>query len=96
VSSSSPTPEAIETFRWLVEEYRVSLFAQELGTAEPVSPVKLDRALAELSQPPAGKAATVAAAAPPAAAPYRPMTSTPEKKAAPLKNLSALDRLFPK
>jgi len=37
-----------EAFRWLVEEFRVSLFAQELGTAEPVSPVKLDRALAEL------------------------------------------------
>jgi ATP-dependent helicase HrpA len=43
-----PTSEAGQAFRWLVEEYRVSLFAQELGTAEPVSPVKLDRALAEL------------------------------------------------
>jgi ATP-dependent helicase HrpA len=91
-----PAPEAVETFRWLVEEYRVSLFAQELGTAEPVSPVKLDRALAELAQPPIRTASTVAAATPPAAAPYRPMTNTPEKKSAPLKNLSALDRLFPK
>ena len=26
-----------ERLRWLVEEFRVSLFAQELGTAEPVS-----------------------------------------------------------
>jgi ATP-dependent helicase HrpA len=42
--------EAWEAFRWLVEEFRVSLFAQELGTAEPVSPVKLDRVLAELKQ----------------------------------------------
>ncbi|HRE82907.1 MAG TPA: ATP-dependent RNA helicase HrpA [Opitutaceae bacterium] len=33
--------------RWLVEEFRVSLFAQELGTAESVSSVKLDRALAQ-------------------------------------------------
>ncbi|OAM88008.1 ATP-dependent RNA helicase HrpA [Termitidicoccus mucosus] len=40
--------EAAEAFRWLVEEFRLSLFAQELGTAEPVSPVKLDRARAEL------------------------------------------------
>ena len=32
--------------RWLVEEYRVSLFAQELGTAESISTVKLDRAVA--------------------------------------------------
>ncbi len=34
-------------FRWLVEEFRVSLFAQELGTAEPVSAVRLERALQE-------------------------------------------------
>jgi ATP-dependent helicase HrpA len=40
--------ERCGAFRWLVEEFRVSLFAQELGTAEPVSPVKLDRVLAEL------------------------------------------------
>ena len=31
---------------WLVEEYRVSVFAQELGTAETVSVVKLERELA--------------------------------------------------
>lgn len=37
------------SFRWLVEEFRVSLFAQELGTAEPVSAVRLARALQEIS-----------------------------------------------
>ena len=31
-----------ELFRWMVEEYKVSLFAQELGTAYPVSPKRLD------------------------------------------------------
>jgi ATP-dependent helicase HrpA len=31
---------------WLVEEYRVSVFAQELGTVETVSAVKLERELA--------------------------------------------------
>lgn len=31
-----------ETYRWLLEEYRVSLFAQELGTAQPVSPKRLE------------------------------------------------------
>jgi ATP-dependent helicase HrpA len=31
-----------EVFRWMVEEYKVSLFAQELGTAQPVSPKRLD------------------------------------------------------
>ena len=30
-----------ETFRWLLEEFRVSIFAQELGTAQPVSPARL-------------------------------------------------------
>jgi ATP-dependent helicase HrpA len=29
----------------MVEEYKVSLFAQELGTAYPVSPKRLDEAL---------------------------------------------------
>ena len=33
-------------FRWMVEEFRVSLFAQELGTAAPVSPKRLDEQLA--------------------------------------------------
>jgi ATP-dependent helicase HrpA len=36
-----------ESFRWLLEEFRVSLFAQELGTAEPVSAPRLN-ALGEL------------------------------------------------
>jgi ATP-dependent helicase HrpA len=31
--------------RWLLEEYRVSLFAQSLGTAEPVSLQRIQRAL---------------------------------------------------
>lgn len=33
----------VERFRWMLEEYRVSLFAQELGTLEPVSPQRLER-----------------------------------------------------
>ncbi|QBQ56003.1 ATP-dependent RNA helicase HrpA [Nitrosococcus wardiae] len=32
---------ALETYRWMLEEYRISLFAQELGTAHPVSPKRL-------------------------------------------------------
>ena len=35
-----------EAFRWAIEEYRISLFAQELHTPEPISPKRLD-ALAE-------------------------------------------------
>ena len=32
----------LEVFRWMVEEFKVSLFAQELGTAQPISPKRLD------------------------------------------------------
>ena len=42
-------PEArarLEAFRWLIEEFKVSVFAQELGTAVPVSPQRLDQHLA--------------------------------------------------
>jgi ATP-dependent helicase HrpA len=46
-------PEAqqqIEAFRWMVEEFKVSLFAQEVGTAVPVSPKRLDQLLASWPQ----------------------------------------------
>ena len=36
---------ALAEYRWLVEEYKVSVFAQELGTAQPVSPKRLDQQL---------------------------------------------------
>ncbi len=35
--------EGLEEFRWLIEELRVSLFTQELGTSRPVSPERLQR-----------------------------------------------------
>lgn len=38
-------------YRWLLEEFRVSLFAQQLGTSVPVSPKRLDQALASFSAP---------------------------------------------
>ena len=34
-----------EVLRWMVEEFKVSLFAQELGTAMPVSAKRLDQQL---------------------------------------------------
>ena len=34
--------------RWMLEEYRVSLFAQKLGTAIPVSPKRLEQQWAKL------------------------------------------------
>jgi ATP-dependent helicase HrpA len=38
----------LEKFHWLLEEYRISLFAQQLGTATPVSAQRLDRMVDEL------------------------------------------------
>jgi ATP-dependent helicase HrpA len=72
--------------RWLVEEFRVSLFAQELGTAEPVSAVRLERMLRELSPGSAKEPPAPAAKVAPATA----------RKGAPLKSLGALDQLFRK
>ena len=37
-------PAALDAFHWLLEEYRVSLFAQELGTADRVSAKRLGKA----------------------------------------------------
>jgi ATP-dependent helicase HrpA len=37
--------EGLDELRWLIEEWRVSLFAQELKTAEPVSAKRLAKAL---------------------------------------------------
>ncbi len=34
-------PPVLVQYRWLIEEYRVSLFAQDLKTAQPVSPERL-------------------------------------------------------
>ena len=33
----------MQRYRWMLEELRVSLFAQELGTSEPVSVQRLER-----------------------------------------------------
>jgi ATP-dependent helicase HrpA len=45
------SPEArrhLEELRWMLEEYKVSLFAQELGTAFPVSAKRLEQQLEKL------------------------------------------------
>ncbi|MEO7851513.1 MAG: DUF3418 domain-containing protein, partial [Rubrivivax sp.] len=40
----------LEAYRWLLEELRVSLFAQELRTPQPVSVKRLDKAWEQLSR----------------------------------------------
>lgn len=46
MSKARPPRETLERYRWLLEEFRISLFAQELKTAEPVSDKRLDALLA--------------------------------------------------
>jgi ATP-dependent helicase HrpA len=91
-----------EALRWLVEEFRVSLFAQEIGTAGAVSVVKLDRALAEVK---AGRGLALSKEAAKAnepeakpATPPKPImaAAVPDKKTGPLKSLGSLDSLFRK
>jgi ATP-dependent helicase HrpA len=43
--ASGDASEALDTLRWLTEEWRVSVFAQELKTAEPVSGKRMAQAL---------------------------------------------------
>jgi ATP-dependent helicase HrpA len=43
-----PPGSGIERLRWLIEEYRVSLWAQHLGTAVPVSDTRLRKLMAQL------------------------------------------------
>ncbi len=47
-AQASGISPAMEDFRWRLEELRVSLFAQELKTPEPVSIKRLEKAWAEL------------------------------------------------
>ena len=43
------TDGRLEEFRWLLEELRVSSFAQELRTPQPVSVKRLEKVWAQLS-----------------------------------------------
>ncbi len=42
--SGEPWPLGVVEYRWLLEEFRVSLFAQQLGTERPVSAKRLEQA----------------------------------------------------
>ncbi|MGH9039601.1 MAG: DUF3418 domain-containing protein, partial [Acidimicrobiia bacterium] len=46
-----PGDPDVEAVRWMLEELRVSLFAQTLGTAHPVSETRIRRELERLSRP---------------------------------------------
>jgi len=48
--SSSEKRDAVETFFWMIEEFKVSLFAQELKTAIRISKKRLEKKLSEIER----------------------------------------------
>jgi ATP-dependent helicase HrpA len=40
--------DVVSEYRWMIEEYRISLFAQQLGTVGPVSRKRLEKLWEEL------------------------------------------------
>lgn len=48
--TSAEKRAAVEDFFWMIEEYRISLFAQEVGTDGPISAKRLDRRAAEIDR----------------------------------------------
>ena len=47
--SSRGDSRLIQTLRWSIEEFRISLFAQRLGTSFPISRERLDKQIAKLA-----------------------------------------------
>jgi len=49
-SPSEEQRQALEEYRWLVEEYKISVFAPEMKTARPVSPKRLQEKIGEIER----------------------------------------------
>jgi len=48
--ASDEKRRAVEEYFWMIEEYKVSVFAQELKTAIPISAKRLEQKLAEIKR----------------------------------------------
>jgi ATP-dependent helicase HrpA len=48
--STAEKRQALEELAWMIEEYKVSIFAQELKTAGPMSPKRLDGKIREIER----------------------------------------------
>ena len=86
----------LDELRWLIEEYRVSVFAQDLGTAQPVSEKKLEQKLSAVRAAAKERPGPVPALSPPGAhaAPAVKEPGPPAAKPQRLTNLSDLGRLL--
>ena len=50
IHASDEKREAVESFRWMIEEFKVSLFAQELKTPFPISKKRMDNLMGEIKR----------------------------------------------
>jgi len=48
--TSDAKREAVEELRWMIEEYKVSVFAQEIKTAFPISVKRLEKKIQEIGR----------------------------------------------
>ena len=48
--ASDEKRQAVEEYFWMIEEYKVSVFAQELKTAIPISAKRLEQKLGEIKR----------------------------------------------
>ena len=48
--ASEEKRRALDDFGWMIEEYKVSLFAQELKTAIPISRKRIEARMAEIQR----------------------------------------------
>jgi ATP-dependent helicase HrpA len=87
-----PPGDATQEMWGLIEEYRVSLFAQELGTVIPVSAKKLAQVLAAARGEPA--TSPLPAPPPPPSRPLLPAANAAARAKQPLKSLQSLDVVF--
>ena len=49
-NTSNKKKEAIEELGWMIEEYKVSVFAQEIKTAFPISAKRLEKKIQEIER----------------------------------------------
>ena len=47
---TSAQQEKLEACHWMLEEFRISLYAQELGTASPASEKRLEKLFSEFNR----------------------------------------------
>jgi len=96
IKLNKSAPTTYSSLRWLIEEFRISLFAQELGTAESISSNKLDLAFEEFKQKGTFESPKQIPRVVQKQEPMIVKLADPNTKKSTIKNLNSLEKLFPK